>query len=140
MDQPAAVGRLAPDGDWVGLRRRRDRYDLVVGRAGLILTARRATPDEVLLTALVYFSQALQAPPPEAEATHADMADAVRWLAEHETDASRAELLRRAVDAIDDGLAGDEVMSRLAAALPAAWRDRPASVLGARATATLAAS
>lgn len=129
--QAAAVGSLAPDGDWVGLRPRGDRYELVRGRGGQVVSARPATADELLLTALVYFSQALDPPPPEVEATHADVADAVRWLAARETDAARCDLLRRAVDAIDDGLAADEVMSRLALTLSPAWRDQPASVLRA---------
>ena len=142
MDEPAvAIGRLAPDGaDWVGIRQRQGRYDLVIGHDGLIVATRRASPEEIVLAALVYFAQVLEPPPAEVEATHEDVANAVRRLAAREDDPRRASLLTEAIDAIDDGLAADEVMNRLAAALPADWRDDPAAELSARAQAMTSAA
>lgn len=129
MDAPAcAVGRLGPRGPLVGFAPTLDDgYALVVegrGRSG------RAPADADLLLALAvaYFEDALDAPPDDLAATHADIASLVRHVAEAEVDAPRRRLLEEAVDAIDDGLAADVVIARLSAALnaeaagdPVAW-------------------
>ena len=123
---------------WIGLGARPDGFDLVVGRGPAIFAARPATRDDLLLAVLAYFSEGLEAPPAELEATHADVATVVRWLAEREPDAKRLGALRDAIDAIDDGLAVDEVMTRLAVALPPELRDDPSAALRERATRLLA--
>lgn len=112
-----AVGRLAPDGPWIGFAPALDdTYVLVIGGAGV---SRRepADADDLLSLALAYFEDGLDAPPEELAATHADIGALVRHLAEVETDASRRASLTEAVDAIDDGLAPDVVVSRLVACL-----------------------
>lgn len=118
MDVAAcAVGRLAPDGPWIGFAPALDdTYVLVIGGAGV---SRRepADADDLLSLALAYFEDGLDAPPEELAATHADIGALVRHLAEVETDASRRASLTEAVDAIDDGLAPDVVVSRLVACL-----------------------
>lgn len=134
VDQPpVALGNLGPGLDWVGIGSRPDGFVIVVGRGPAILASRPATPDDLLLAVLAYFGDALEAPPPELEATHGDMATVIRWLAEREPDARRHRTLREAVDAIDDGLAVDEVLTRLALALPHELRDDPVGALRERA-------
>jgi hypothetical protein len=59
--------------------------------------------------ASAYFLASLDPPPPDLEATHADVAALVRSLAADP----------EAIDAIDDGLPGDAVALRLATLLPA---------------------
>jgi hypothetical protein len=119
---------------WVGLGAQPDGFDLVVGRGPAILAARPATRDDLLLAVLAYFSEGLEVPPAELEATHGDVATVIRWLAEREPDARRRGALRDAIDAIDDGLAVDEVMTRLAMALAPELRDDPVAALRERAT------
>jgi hypothetical protein len=134
MDAPAcAVGRIGPGGPWVGFAPTLDDgYALVVeGSSG----SRRAAADADLLLAIAiaYFEDALDSPPDELAATHADIGSLVRHLAEAEADASRRRLLREAVDAIDDGLAADAVIARLAAALSSATASDPVGRLLERA-------
>jgi hypothetical protein len=131
---PVALGRLGPGADWIGLGAQPDGFHLVVGRGPAIVAARPATRDDLLLAVLAYFGEGLEAPPAELEATHGDVATVIRWLAEHEPDARRRGALRDAMDAIDDGLAVDEVMTRLAVALPPGLRDDPVAALRERAT------
>lgn len=106
-----------------------DGYALVVeGSAG----SRRAAADSDLLLALAiaYFEDALDPPPDDLAATHADIGALVRHVAEAEVDGSRRRLLDEAVDAIDDGLAADAVIGRLAAVLtPSAAGDPVARLL-----------
>lgn len=130
---PVALGRPGPGAEWIGLGARPNGFDLVVGRGTAILAAEPATSEDLLLAVLAYFSEGLGAPPAELEATHADVATVIRWLAEREADATRRDALRDAVDAIDDGLAVDEVMTRLAVALPPELRDDPVAALRERA-------
>lgn len=121
MDAPAcAVGRLVSGGSWVGFAPTLDDgYALVVeGPGGSGRTA--ADADLLLALAVAYFEDALDAPPDDLAATHADIASLVRHVAEAEADAPRRRLLDEAVDAIDDGLAADVVIARLTAALSAA--------------------
>lgn len=134
MDAPAcAVGRISVDGPWVGFGPTRDGgYAMVVGGDR---GARRADADADLLLALAiaYFEEALDAPPDEVAATHADVAALVRHLAAAEMEVARRRRLEEAVDAIDDGLAADVVIARLASALGAAWSEDPTGRLVERA-------
>lgn len=136
MDVPAcAVGRIGPGGPWVGFAPTLDDgYALVVGAPN---GSRRADADADLLLALAiaYFEDALDAPPDELAATHADIGALVRHVAEPEADASRRRLLDEAVDAIDDGLAPDVVIARLTAALSAETASDPVGRLLERARA-----
>jgi hypothetical protein len=118
MDVAAcAVGRIGADGPWIGFAPALDdTYALVIGGpAG----SRRepADADDLVSLALVYFEDALEAPPEDLAATHADIGALVRHLAEVETDAGRRVRLQEAVDGIDDGLASDVVVARLVACL-----------------------
>jgi hypothetical protein len=125
MDEPlvVAVGSLsAPAAAWVGFARDAGGYRLACGDAAG--TVRRSESegetrtDELLLAAIAYYEEALEPPPVAWEATQADLAGLLRWLASIERDAGRRSILARAVDAIDDGLAGDAVAGRLAEARP----------------------
>lgn len=113
-----AVGRLGPDGPWVGFAPTLDDgYALVAG--GLADGPRRATADRDALLALatVYFDETLDEPPDDVAATLGDIGSLVRHVAEHETDPERRRLLGEAVDAVDDGLAADVTIARLGRAL-----------------------
>jgi len=115
MDGPCAIGRFAPDGTWVGFTREAGEYRLAIGLGNEVRTE-SADGDLMLALAIAYFDDALDDPPPEIEATQADLSDLVRQLAHHEVDTARRRLLDEAVDAIDDGLAVDAVINRLTAA------------------------
>jgi hypothetical protein len=113
-----AVGRLGPDGPWVGFAPTLDdSYALVVGGLPRGPWQVTADPDDLLALALAYFEEALDAPPDELAATHGDIGALVRHLAEHEPDPVRRHLLAEAVDAVDDGLAAEATIARLAMAL-----------------------
>lgn len=113
-----AVGRLGDDGPWLGFAPSLDDgYDFVVTASGGTYRA-PATADDLLCLAVVYFEDVLVAPPEELAATHADIAALVRHAADREADATRAVALGEAVDAIDDGLAGDAVIASLSRCLP----------------------
>ena len=77
MDEPCAIGRLEPDGPWVGFVRGDAGYRLAVGAGGAPLTG-DADADLLLALAIVYFENVLEDPPPSIEATHADVSDLVR--------------------------------------------------------------
>jgi len=112
-----AVGRIGPDGPWVGFAPGLDDgYLLVAGREGASRSA-SADDDDLLALASVYFEETLDSPPEELAATHADIGALVRHVAEHEGDEARRRLLAEAVDAIDDGLAADVVVVRLGRSL-----------------------
>jgi hypothetical protein len=112
-----AVGRLGPDGPWVGFSADGAGFHLAYARPGEAITVSpargAARVAELLAAAIVYFEEALDPPPPETEATQADLARLLAWLATTETDAGRGRLVGEALDAIDDGLAGDVVVARL---------------------------
>ena len=120
MDVPVcAVGRIGPEGPWVGFAPTLDDgYALVVGA---VHGSRRAEADADLLLALaiVYFEDAFEPPPDELAATHADIAALVRHVAQAHPEPARRRRMVEAVDAIDDGLAADVVIRRLTAALSA---------------------
>ena len=131
-----AVGSLRGSPWWVGFQETGGRYQLVFGAPdGRLVTDRGdglipATAGLVAV-ALAYFAEALLPPPPDAAATHADLAHLVRWLGAQATDPAAARIAKDASDAIDDGLGGDTVALRVAAMLPDARTD-PISVLGER--------
>jgi len=115
MDGPRAIGRISPGGPWVGFQPADDGYRLLVG-SGSGVRSRGADADLLLALAIAYFEEAFEDAPPELEATHADLGELVRAVASLERNPARKRLLDEAVDAIDDGLAGDAVANRLSAA------------------------
>ena len=120
MDAPAcAVGRLAPDGPWVGFAPTLDDGYALVVEDGVSTVRGPATPDDVVALALAYFEDALAEPPEDLAATHADIGAIVRHMAVRLADAPSGAAYREAVDAIDDGLAADAVMERLTQAFGA---------------------
>lgn len=131
---PSALGRLEPNGPWIGFVVETDGPRLAVGLPDGRLRTSVASLDELLAAAIAYFAELLpDQPPQELEATHADMAELVRALVAREPDTARRKALSEALDAIDDGLAGDAVVQRLLAARPQdpANADDPADVLRA---------
>ena len=117
MDEARAIGRIRPDGPWIGFQAMPGAYRLVAG-APAGTRARNADADQLLALAIAYFEEAFADAPAELEATHEDLSELVRHVASLEKDPARKRLLAEAVDAIDDGLAGDAVANRLAAARP----------------------
>jgi hypothetical protein len=115
MEGPCAIGRLQGGGPWIGFTRTGGSYRLAVGQEDDVRTD-EADDGLLLALAIVYFEDVLEDPPPSIEATHADLSDLVRSMAERAADAEGRRLLDEAVDSIDDGLAVDEVIGRLAAA------------------------
>jgi hypothetical protein len=122
MQQPAAplgsaraIGRLEPDGPWIGFGFRGGALRIVLGALDGLRDA-PAEPDVVLALAIAYFTDALAEAPPEVEATQADLSALIGDLIRRMPDAARRAQLQEALDAIDDGLAGDAVAGRLAAA------------------------
>ena len=115
MESTCAIGRIRPDGPWVGFAPAPDGYQLVAGD-GVVRRSRHADPDVLLALAIAYAEEAFDDPPQELEASHEDLSALVRHLAAEETDPHRRVLLAEAIDAIDDGLAGDAVANRLSAA------------------------
>jgi hypothetical protein len=115
LEGTRAIGRLGADGPWIGFGYRARVPHLVVGAADGMHDA-PAGPDLLLAMAIAHFAEAFDEAPPDFEATQSDLSALVRHLMETETAASRRALLREAIDAIDDGLAGDAVAERLAAA------------------------
>jgi hypothetical protein len=112
-----AVGRTKEAGPWLGFQLTDAGYRFVVGTEKGMRSA-EADADLLLVLAIAYFEEALADPPPEVEATHADVSGMVRHVAALEQDPVRRLLLGEAVDAIDDGLGADAVASRLNAARP----------------------
>lgn len=112
-----AIGRLRPDGPWVGLRSRAGGYDLLFGeRDGALLQA-PASRAELLAVAIGYFEESVDDAPPELEATHRDIALVLRWLHVAERDADLKRQLLEVLEGVEDGLAGDVMISRLSRAL-----------------------
>ena len=123
-ERPAAVGRLEadPGSPWVGFVHDGDWYGLAFGAPdGAMSIVRPTSRVELLALAIAYVTEALPDPPPDLEATHADLAGLLRWLRDTAT-SERAALLAEALDAVDDGLAEDVVVHRL---VKAAAREEP---------------
>lgn len=121
MEGVAVIGRLGIGDVWVGLNQGADGFRLVFGSP--MNPAVHTSPaegdertDELLSAAIAYFEESLGAPPSELEATQGDLGDLVRWLAADAADPARRRSMIEALDAIDDGLAGDVVVARLAGA------------------------
>ena len=123
----SAFGRLG-DGaaPWFGIEASESGCRLVFGEANGRLTPahpaepQRATRD-LLLALAAYFEGEAGEPPPELEATQSDAAAVLRWLIETcERGSARAlPALRRALDAIDDGMPPDVVVAELYEAMGA---------------------
>jgi hypothetical protein len=117
MQGACAIGRVRAAGPWVGFQPSQGGYRFVAGTPDGV-RGREADADVLLALAIGYFEEAFPDPPAEFEATQADLSGLVRHVAEQESDPARQRLLNEAVDAIDDGLAGDAVANRLNAARP----------------------
>jgi hypothetical protein len=115
LEGTRAIGRLEPAGPWIGFGYRAGAPRLLVGRSDEILD-RAADRDLVLALAIAYFADACDDAPPELEATQSDLSRLVRHLLDGEAQPSIRAALLEAIDAIDDGLAGDAVAERLEAA------------------------
>lgn len=141
-DAACAVGRLAAGGVWIGFAPgHQEEYLLAVGGdrgspAGDGPRVAAASVDDLLSLAIAYFEDALAEPPEELAATHADIGALVRHLASLESSGARREALLGAVDAVDDGLAPDVVVGRLAACLEDG--EEPVARLERRATELIA--
>ena len=121
-DHLAAVGRLEadPGSPWVGLARSSGAFALAFGEAdGRIRLVEPAPRRELLALAITYVDEALTDPPPDLEATHADLAALVGWLRDTAATDRARHVLGEALDAIDDGLAQDVVVRRLTLAADA---------------------
>jgi hypothetical protein len=138
MDAPACtVGRLGPDGPWLGfVPTIEDGYALVVAGPPSGSRQAPASPDDLVALALAYFEESLDEPPEELAATHGDIAAIIRHAADRAPDGASRTAFAAAVDAIDDGLAADVVIERLAKAFGAGGdpvghlRRRAAELLG----------
>lgn len=115
LEAVRAIGRLEADGPWIGFGYRAGACRLVVGAMDGIRDE-AADQDLLLALAIVYFAEAVNEAPPDLEATQSDLSALVRHLVDAESDPGRRALLGEAVDAIDDGLAGDAVAETLEAA------------------------
>ena len=110
-----AIGRLEAGGPWVGFGYRAGEARFVVEDPSGVLD-RPADGDLLLALAIAYFADAAGDAPPDLEATQSDLSSLVRRLMDSEAEAGRRALLHEAIDAIDDGLAGDAVAAKLEAA------------------------
>lgn len=115
LEAARAIGRLEEGGAWVGFGFRGDAWRYVLGTEDAVRDG-PADADLLLALAIAYFAEAFDEAPPDIEATQSDLSALVRHLIRGEPAADRRALLREALDAIDDGLAGDAVAGRLAAA------------------------
>ena len=115
LEAVRAVGRLDADGPWIGFGYRAGAPRLVVGATDW-LRDEPADQDLMLALAIAYFAGAVAEAPPDLEATQSDLSGLVRHLIGSEADPGRRALLGEAMDAIDDGLAGDAVAEKLEAA------------------------
>jgi hypothetical protein len=115
LEAARAIGRLEPGGTWVGFGFRGDVCRYLIGTNDGVQDA-SADADLLLALAIAHFAGAFDEAPPDIEATQSDLSALVRYLISSEPDAARRALLAEALDAIDDGLAGDAVAGRLAAA------------------------
>lgn len=112
LEAVRAIGRLEADGPWIGFGYRAGAGRLVVGAADGTRDS-AADQDLLLALAIAYFAEAVDEAPPDLEATQSDLSGLVRHLRGAEPDPGRRALLSEAIDAIDDGLAGDAVAEKL---------------------------
>ena len=126
-ESPAAIGRLneGAAAPWFGIAKTADGYRLVFGDdeappvvrpPGSPAEARR----DVMLALAAFFEADSPPPPAELEATQSDAAAAIRWLVASEPHRDTAAALRRALDAVDDGMPPDVVVGDLYTAMGAA--------------------
>jgi hypothetical protein len=109
-----AVGRIGPDGPWVGFAPTlEDGYAIVAGTDDGRSASGPTTPDDLIALAIAYFADELPEPPEALAATQGDIGALVRRVAAAESDVERAQRLGEAIDAIDDGLAADVVVGGL---------------------------
>ena len=111
MEAACLVGRLGDDGPWLGFVPSLDDGYLLVTIDGSATHRAPAAPDDLLCLAVAYFEDALGPPPEQLAATHGDIGALVRHVAGRA--AHRRVELSAAIDAIDDGLAGDAVITSL---------------------------
>jgi hypothetical protein len=114
-DRLSIIGRPSPSGPWLGVARDADGA-FVLAFVEPDLERWSSVPAsrlDLMLAVLGYFSEPAESPPADLEATQADVAELSRWLADSEPDPERRQLLEEAVDAIDDGLAGEAVAGAL---------------------------
>lgn len=119
LEATRAIGRLEAGGPWIGFGLRGEAWRYVVGTDDAVRDA-PADEDLLLALAIAHFAEALDEAPPDIEASQSDLSALVRHLIGTQPDGRRRALLTEALDAIDDGLAGDAVAGRLAAARSAA--------------------
>ncbi|MGZ8562148.1 MAG: hypothetical protein ACXWWU_00840 [Candidatus Limnocylindria bacterium] len=119
LEATRAIGRLEGGGPWIGFGLRGEAWRYVVGTDDAVRDA-PADEDLLLALAIAHFAEALDEAPPDIEASQSDLSALVRHLIGTQPDGRRRALLNEALDAIDDGLAGDAVAGRLAAARSAA--------------------
>jgi hypothetical protein len=115
LEAARAIGRLEADGPWIGFGYRAGACRIVLGAVDALRDA-PADADLILALAIAYFAGAVADAPPDLEATQSDLSALVRHLISAEADPERRALLGVAMDAIDDGLAGDAVAEKLEAA------------------------
>jgi hypothetical protein len=115
LEAARAIGRLAPGGPWIGFGLRGDEWRYLLGADDGVRDL-PADADLLLALAIAHFAEAFAEAPPDIEATQSDLSALVVHLIDAQPDASRRALLSEALDAIDDGLAGDAVAARLGAA------------------------
>ena len=115
LEGARAIGRLEAGSPWIGFGYRAGAPRFVVESAGGMLD-RPADRELLLALAIAYFADLASDAPPDLEATQSDLSALVRRLIDVEPDAGVRAPLGEAIDAIDDGLAGDAVAERLEAA------------------------
>lgn len=115
LEAARAIGRLDAGGPWVGFGYRAGAARIVVGRRDEIRDG-PADDDLLIAIAIAHFAEAFDEAPPDLEATQSDLSALVRHLMRMEANPGRLALLAAAMDAIDDGLAGDAVAEKLEAA------------------------
>jgi hypothetical protein len=111
-----AIGRLPASDAWVGARKDRGGWELIVGTPDGTIRGVSRDQGDLLVAAAAYFDERLGDPPPDLEATHQDIADLIGWLLSATPDPDRRGLLREVLDAVEDGLEGETVLARLMAA------------------------
>ena len=114
LEGTRAIGRLGADGPWIGFGYRGGAFRIAMETSGGMRDA-AADEDLILALAIAHFAGALEEAPPDLEATQSDLSGLVRHLVDAELDPGRRALLGEAMDAIDDGLAGDAVAGKLEA-------------------------